>query len=179
MSKLKTYSVVGHAYFVTTTVCGRMPIFHWDNYCNIIIRNLNFYREAYRFKLLGYVLMPEHLHLISLPVGERNISDIMRSFKSYTAKEILEELRREGKRRLLGSFANQAKRGRNQQHQVWMHGFADKNVFCKEFFLQKLDYMHSNPVKRGLVESPTDYKYSSARNYLLGDQSVIEIDFLE
>ena len=60
-----------------------------------------------------------------------------------------------------------------------MDGFWDENVFSEWFFRQKLEYIHNNPVKRGLTKSPDDYRYSSYRNYFCDDESVIRIDRVE
>jgi len=80
------------AYFITTTLSGFVELLSQDKYAQILVRNLNFYREKFEFKLLAYVIMPHHLHLIILPGLKGNISEIMRDFKEYTAKEIIQLL---------------------------------------------------------------------------------------
>ena len=64
-------------------------------------------------------------------------------------------------------------KGFQDKKKFWMQRFDDEVIRNREMFLTKLRYIHNNPVKAGLVENPEDYKYSSARNYMFGDHSVI------
>lgn len=93
MSQLKTINISGHAYFVTSKIIGGLNIFFIDKFCQVIIDNLNYYRKSKNFKLLGYVIMLDHIHLIIWPVGKYNISDIMMNFKEFTAKQIVNYLK--------------------------------------------------------------------------------------
>ena len=92
------------AYFISTTLSGFVNLFTQDKYAQILIRNLNFYREKFGFKLLAYVIMPHHLHLVILPGLKGNISEIVRDFKKYTAKEIVQLLEEERQYDTLGIF---------------------------------------------------------------------------
>jgi hypothetical protein len=65
------------------------------------------------------------------------------------------------------------------QNKIWQEGYHPVAIKSKTFFNEKLDYIHYNPVKKGFVEKPEHWKYSSARNYLLGDDSLIVIDKIE
>ena len=167
------------AYFTTTTLSGFVELFNQDEYTQILIRNLDFYRRKFEFKLLAYVIMPQHLHLIILPGSKGDISEIMRDFKKHTAKEII-QLLEEGKRLdILGVFHGKAQRYHskdNRKYQVWEDRFDDVALYSDEVFRTKLDYIHNNPVEAGLVDSPTNYPYSSARNYDSGDHSIIRVD---
>lgn len=197
MGKLLIIDIPGHAYFVTTRVARGLRLFVDDIYNEIIINNFIFYRKAKCFKLLGYVIMPDHLHYIILPVGQYTISDILRDFKKQTSKDILRRLKKDKRagrilnptcgntsgiknpaspawaRRLLGLFF---KNSIKQEYQVWQSRNWTVNIYSEKFFHRKLGYIHQNPVKAGLVKNAVDYKYSSARNYYLGDYSVIKID---
>ena len=167
------------AYFVTTTLSGFVELFNQDKYAQILIRNLNFYREKFEFKLLAYVIMPHHLHLIILPASKGNISEIMRDFKKYTAREIIQLLEEEKRFDILGIFHETAQKyhfKENRKYQVWEHRFDDLALYSDKVFRTKLDYIHNNPIKEGLVNSPSNYLYSSARNYDSGDHSVIRVD---
>jgi len=167
------------AYFITTTLSGFVELFSQDEYAQILIRNLNFYREKFEFKLLAYVIMPHHLHLIILPGSKGNISEIIRDFKKYTAKEIIQLLEEERQFDILGIFHETAQRyhpKETRKYQVWEDRFDDLALYSDKIFRTKLDYIHNNPVKEGLVNSSSDYLYSSARNYNSGDHSVIRVD---
>ncbi|MCG2802813.1 MAG: hypothetical protein L6311_12050, partial [Cellulomonas sp.] len=105
------------------------------------------------------------------------IYDVM--YKRHTAKEILAVARQEDKQWLLKQFEffKSAHKG-NSQHQVWQEGFHPQAITTEDMLRQKLDYIHSNPVKLGLVDRPEDWRYSSARNYF-GQGGVLEIDSVE
>lgn len=167
------------AYFITTTLSGFVELFNQDGYAEIVIRNLNFYREKFEFKLLAYVIMPQHLHLIIMPGSNGDISEIMRDFKKHTAKEIIQLLEVEERFDILGVFHGKAQRyhyKEDREYQVWEDRFDDVALYSDKVFRTKLDYIRNNPVKAGLVDSPSDYPYSSARNYDSGDHSIIRVD---
>ena len=93
---LKTINIPGQAYFVTSKVYKNQNIFVYDEFCEIIMNNLEFYGKSKNFKLLGYVIMPNHIHIVIWPMGKYSISDILRDFKKRTAKEISSVLREDG-----------------------------------------------------------------------------------
>lgn len=197
MLNLKTISVEGHAYFITTRVACGIPLFINDSYCQVIIKNFNFYRKLKQFKLVGYVIMPTHLHYIIWPVSRYCISEILRDFKKQTAKDIIKLLKydkRVGRiinptpcgrsgirnpahsleaRRLLNIFY---KNSVKQEYRIWRARNWTVNIYSDKFLDQKIEYIHQNPVKAGFVKDPVDWKYSSARNYCLDDKSVIKIN---
>jgi putative transposase len=164
-------------WFVTTTIVSFTKVFTEDRYFQIAIDNLRFYREKYKFLLLGYVIMPEHVHflLYTFPnLGK--ISDIMRDWKWSTAFDIKRQYRQDGRNDLLGQSQLNARRTGRLGSQIWMPRFDDVLIYTKEQYEIKLNYIHNNPVKRTLVQRPEDWKYSSATNYLLGDHSTIKVD---
>lgn len=121
--------------------------------------------------------MPDHIHLISQNDDEYSLSDIMRDFKRYSSKRITEALEADGRTGLLTFFEVAAKiENTGNAYKVWQDGFHPKAIFSEEFSRQKLEYIHYNPVRRGLVENPEEWRYSSARNYFLEDDSVIALD---
>ncbi len=97
----------------------------------------------------------------------------MRDIKKYTAWDILKLLEKE-KPELLKIFCTNIKPGQKQQ--FWMHRFDDQVIRNNKMFWTKLRYIHNNPVRAGLVEKPIDYKYSSIKNYLKQDHSIIFVD---
>ncbi|HEX9912198.1 MAG TPA: hypothetical protein VGB01_03010 [candidate division Zixibacteria bacterium] len=65
---------------------------------------------------------------------------------------------------------------KNWEYQIWQIGYDDLGVYSPKILRTKIDYIHNNPGKEGLVEKPEDYRYSSARNYILNDHSIIKVD---
>ena len=121
--------------------------------------------------------MPSHFHIIlCLHPCKGMVSDIMRDIKKYSAWDILDAIEDDGQVELVKLFRQAAVGISGQRRKLWMPRFDDQVIRSREMMLTKLEYIHANPVRAGLVTDPVDYKYSSARNYILGDQSVLEVD---
>jgi REP element-mobilizing transposase RayT len=165
-----------HLSFITTTVVSHLKVFAGDKYYRALIDNLNFYRDKYEFKLVAYVLMPTHVHLLLLIPSETTESDIMRDFKNYTSMKVRDLLIADSCAAELSVLKKAAIGYRDQHHKLWMDRFDNVVVYSRRMFDIKLRYIHNNPVKAGLVLRVEDWKYSSARNYLLNDHSVIRVD---
>jgi len=174
MGKWKTIRVPNAAYFLTCVVVGHTPVFTASGIIRILIDNLNFYRSKCGFKLLGYVIMPDHLHLLILLKEKSNISDIMRDFKGYTSKRITAYLKENGKTEILSRLKEHATK--EVKNPFWMEGNKPIAAYSEKVLKTKLDYIHNNPVKRGLVDSVEDYPHSSFRNYHFDDDSLIVVD---
>ena len=125
--------------------------------------------------------MTNHIHLIARSHEHYKLFDTIRDFKKFTANQLLEQIRQPTEGRsdwMLKRFEFAAKaHKRNSEYQIWTHENHAVELFSKEFTQQKLDYVHQNPVRAGIVDAPEDYIYSSARNYV-GLKGRIEIDLL-
>ena len=162
-----------NVHFVTTNVFRRHPIFTDGRYAGIIFQALHAYKLMHGAKVYGYVLMPDHLHLVlHLPEG-REISNFMREFKKLAARNILVLLKTEGK---VTKFARPEKGKKNYNLRFWQEGFFDFNVYSERKFQEKLNYMHNDPVKYGFVLGPEEYPYSSYGYYAFGCKGCLEID---
>jgi REP element-mobilizing transposase RayT len=152
-------------YFITCTIVDWVDVFTRRLYRDIIIDSLQFCIGQKGLKVYGYVIMSNHLHLI-VASATGKLSDTIRDFKKFTANKIIEavtsgpESRREW---LLHRFKwNASQHTRNEAYQVWTHENHAINITSKSFFDQKLDYIHQNPVRNGLVMREEEYVYSSA-----------------
>jgi REP element-mobilizing transposase RayT len=152
-------------------VVGWLPVFARPDVVGIIYDSWRFLQQHGRITLLGYVIMENHLHAV---VTSPNLSKEVGDFKSFTARRIIDLLceRRDSVIDLLKLFKARHKTG--QQFQLWQEGSHPQQVSSEEMMLQKLEYIHYNPVKRGYVDAPTDWRYSSARNYA-GQAGLIEV----
>jgi REP element-mobilizing transposase RayT len=166
----------GYLWYVTTTVVDFTQVFFKEKYILVLIENLKYYREQHDFKLIAYVIMPEHIHLIIWLLGKSTISDVMKDFKKYSSVRIREELYAEGNKKLISIFRNCARGYKGQDFKLWMDRFDRVAIYTPRVLKQKIDYIHLNPVRRNLVKDILDWKYSSARNYYLNDHSVIKVD---
>jgi len=173
---LQHFQIEGHIYYITINVYGRLPIFTRPSYVVPLFDSLNFYRYQQQFKIIGYVIMPDHAHLLLWPLGRATVSDIMRDFKSFTAKRIIRQAEVEGAEPWIAAFRRAGEETGRSENKVWQDSYWDENVYTDGFLRQKLDYIHINPVRANLVSAPVDYPYSSYRNYALGEEWLIEID---
>jgi len=164
-----------HLYFVTASICGWKPLFSEEEYAAIVLNSLAWLRREKRMSLYAFVIMPTHLHTIALPV-DRSIGELLQNFGSFTAHKILHKLREDNRKDLLEFFHVQ-RRNRHEEHSLWQDIQA-KNIYTEEFLLQKMEYIHQNPVneKWNLVQDRADYKYSSACFYDRNQRPVIDID---
>ena len=173
---LPRFHIEGHVYFLTTITFNRLPLFTRPSFVIPLLDSLNFYRYQQQFKLLGYVFMPNHIHLLIWPSGDATPADIMRDYKEFTAKRLIRQAEAEGRRDWVEAFRQAGEDTGRSPNKVWQDSYWDENVYTEAFLRQKLNYMHYNPVRAGLVKAPGDYPYSSYRNYELGEEWLIEID---
>ena len=191
---MKKFNIENQIHFITIDTYNKIHLFKDKNLFEIIIDNIKFYKNKYGFKLFGYVIMPNHIHLL-IQLNERwnNISKIMQDFKSHTAKEIVDFLKTGRRKPSLAPYfdasegshlpedykwIDKGKTHTPSKNKVWQRDFYDLNIYSEEKLEQKLNYIHYNPVKAGLCKNPEDYKWSSCRNYEFGEDVLIKIDKL-
>jgi REP element-mobilizing transposase RayT len=164
-------------FFVTTTVVQHACVFVEDKHCDMFIDQLKIWQKHFQFAILAYVIMPTHFHwIVKVEPMKGTISDVMRELKSHAAWKIMDELEKDGRDDLTRLFAEAGKEFKDQTRRFWTKRFDDQVIRNQRMFMAKLNYIHNNPVKAGLVRCAEDYKYSSARNYVNGDHSVIFVD---
>ncbi len=174
MSGPKFLKIENATYFITCSIVNKIDIFVYKDFFQIIINSLKFCREKKGLKIFGYVIMPNHLHLIVNAF--KNIEGIIRDFKHFTANQIIQKLKEYKRQYILNLLHLAGKQKYNQNYQVWEHKNYPEIIETEKFFIEKLRYIHDNPVKRGFVIRPEYWLYSSARNYILNDDSIIKID---
>jgi putative transposase len=163
-------------FFVTTTVVNFERIFHSDKYFDILTDSLIFLISKYKAKLFGFVLMPNHIHLIIETVSAETISAFMRDFKKFTSTKIRKQLEVDGRVDLREKLLTNAVGVKGQVFKLWMDRFDDVMIFTEKIFYEKLNYIHFNPVKAGFVKSPEEWRYSSYQNYVFRNDSVIRVE---
>ena len=166
-------------YFVTTTVVDWVDIFTRPKYKHILLDSLTYCQQNKGLNIYAWVLMSNHLHMIVSVEEEHTISDVMRDFKKYTSKSVVSELLndyQESRREwMLDRFVFAAVGDtKTTNYRLWQDGYNPELLYSEEFFRQKLDYIHNNPVVQEIVSSPEDYLYSSAKDYA-GDKGLIHV----
>ena len=169
-----------HFHFISTSTYHRARLFDAEPFRNLFVRTLGQVRDSLGFHLLGYVLMPEHFHLLLWPAPETDPSDVLQSLKVRTAMAILAVLRKSSAEpwcaQMLARTALPATVHSSATHRVWQRRFYDMNIWSEAKVQEKLKYVHGNPVKRGLVPSPEQWRWSSFRFYHLEDSSLLAMD---
>jgi REP element-mobilizing transposase RayT len=152
-----------YPYFMTCTIVGWLAVFTRPEAVQIVFDSWTFLHNEKDFRLYGYVVLENHLHLVA---SAPNLSNAMKSFKMYTARQIIALLETNGATVLLKQLrALKLRHKTDSEYQVWEEGSKPKQISGGEMMLQKLEYIHNNPVKRGYVDDPLHWRYSSARNY--------------
>jgi putative transposase len=166
-------------HFLTFTIMGWIDIFSRQLYRDIILESFRFCQKNKRLRIGAYVIMSNHVHIIWTPLNP-NLSDLVRDFKTYTSKAITNAIQNEPESRrdwLLYMFSYYANRtASNDYFKVWTGNNHPEEIHSKPFMHAKLNYIHNNPVRAGLVKEPSHYTYSSACDYE-GIKGLIDIDF--
>lgn len=169
------------AHFITATVVDWIDVFSRKNYRDCIIECFDYCIKNKEMILYGYVIMSNHIHMI-LQSNDGKLSDLVRDFKKFTAKTILDKIQNEPESRrewMLERFKLATEtHSRNKNYQFWQYGNNAEEIVSEHFLWSKLDYIHMNPVRAGIVLKIEDYIYSSASNYVNG-AGIIEVELLE
>jgi REP element-mobilizing transposase RayT len=173
---IRRYRIEGSIFYITSNIYNRISIFTHPSFVIPIIDSLNYYRYQYACKILGYVIMPDHIHLLIWPQTALVITDFMRDFKRFTSGRITRQAKLEGKSDWIERFEEAGNETKRADHKVWQDSFWEQDIFTRKFLEQKLNYIHMNPVRAGICANVEDYPYSSYRNYYLHDNQFIEID---
>ena len=156
-------------HFITATVVDWIDVFTRKYYRDCIIECLDYCIKNKGMILYGYVIMSNHIHMI-VQSTEGNLSDLIRDFKKFTAKTILDKIQNEPESRrewMLERFKLATENhSRNKNYQFWQYGNHPEEIYSNKFMWSKLDYIHLNPVRAGIVEKASQYIYSSASNYV-------------
>ena len=152
-----------YPHFVTCTIVGWLPVFSRPWAVQIILDSWQFLQDQNRLIILGFVILENHLHLIA---SSENLAKEIGDFKSFTARKIIDQLIENGDERMLKSLENhKISHKSDRRFQLWQEGNHPVKLENETILTQKLEYIHANPVRRGYIEDPTHWRYSSARNY--------------
>jgi putative transposase len=178
---------LNHLHYITTSTYRRARVFDSERFKRRFVSTWAELRDELGFRIRGYVLMPEHFYVLLWPCELSNPSQIMQKLEERTAKFILKSLREKAESAwcegMLRAFTLPPTVHHHAHHRVWQRRFYDMNIWSDKKMSEKLDTMHNNPVKRGLVEKPGDWSRpavrpagSSWRFYYLEDSSVLAMD---
>jgi putative transposase len=143
----------GNLHFLTFSCYRRQPLFNTKHAKDVFERSLEQIRRSYRFHVIGYVVMPEHVHLLVSEPERATLSRAIQALKQSVSQKL-----------------------NGHDGHFWQARYYDFNVRTPEKRVEKLKYIHRNPVHRGLVDKPEDWPWSSYRHYALGEVGAVPIE---
>ncbi len=175
---LRNRSLFNHevCFFITTTCHQKLPLISLSECQYLLKESLAFVNDKFNAHVLGYVFMPNHIHMILYFSSKNHLSDYMRDFKKFTSTKIRQRLDQKGECETLQKLkCNEASRA----YQVWTNRFDDVFLRNKRLLEIKLNYIHCNPLQShwNLVKSPKHYQWSSAAYYDLGSEDKLVTDY--
>jgi len=180
MPRLKHFYGENHYHYLTESTYHRARVFDSDRFKQHFVQTLGDLRAELGFKIFAYVLMPEHCHLLIWPAPTANPSQIMQKLSERTANFILRHLRKNAALSWCQSTLRRFKLPITVHHhahyRVWNRRGYDMNIYTDKRQNEKIDYIHNNPVVRGLVAHPGDWRWSSWRFYYREDGSMLTMD---
>lgn len=172
----------GGVYFLTYQVMFWIDIFSRQLYRDIIIESLSYCRKEKGLQVHAFVVMSNHVHLIVSAQNE-NLSNIIRDHKGFTSRKILETIETSGRESRKGwlmnmfRYAGRDYEGNASGYRFWTGENHPVQLNDLGMTHQRLNYIHENPVRAGLVARPEEWVYSSASNYA-GLGGILEVDFI-
>ncbi len=172
-----TFEAHGNVFFVTSTVVGFIPVFNNADVNQIFIENLHFYQDRGDFRIIAFVLMPEHFHLIIKVNDKYTVSQVMANFKRITSRQVTGYFRETGDEATIQLLQAASSREPGSDSKLWKPRFDSFVLTNEKTLIEKIQYIHQNPVKRGLVRNAVEWPYSSARNYAGRSDVLVQVDF--
>jgi len=151
---LQRFQQTNQLHFITFSCYKRQPLLQTPAAKDTVQQILEQTRKQQGLRIAAYVLMPEHVHLLTNEPTTNTLATFLQILKQLTSRELKSP----------------------NQKQFWQHRYYDFNVSSPEKFTEKLQYIHRNPVTRGLVTKPEDYRWSSFNHYTTGEAGPIEIE---
>ena len=170
------------AHFVTFSVVGWIDVFSREQYKELFVESLKYCGEKKGLVLHAWVIMTNHVHLI-ISSNSNKIEDIVRDLKKYTSKQIIKAIQENPtesrKEWMLNIFSYAGKsNNNNKDFQFWKQDYNPIELDSDEKLKQRLNYLHENPVRAGLVWEPWHFKYSSAIDYYTEENGLLKLEFL-
>jgi putative transposase len=169
-------------YFMTFAVIDWIDVFTRKELAEVVIDSLKYCQNSKGLDIYAWCLMPSHIHLMASAGLNGDLSAIMRDFKKFTSKkliEVIQEIPESRKEWMLDKFQYAGKNDKRiTNYKVWQDGLHPIEIFSPKFIEQKLTYIHQNPVEAGLVWEAWHYKYSSAIDYCEEGKGLLNLAFV-
>jgi putative transposase len=172
----RTYNTYGHAREITFSCFRRMPLLSRDRTRQWLVEAIDKARARLSFDVWAYVVMPEHVHILLLPRNESaEIAPILQAIKQPVARKATNFLRAHNPSWL--EHLKVERPGGRPSYRFWQQGGGyDRNIFTDKVAWAAVDYIHQNPVRRGLVDCPLNWPWSSAACYAGAEHNKLQVD---
>jgi putative transposase len=148
------------ALYITAVAKDRLQVFRTDKLKTITCNALDEARNSGGFSIYAYVIMPDHLHIIT--DSQRKPSETLRYIKGIISRRVIDHLKLHGHNSSLQKLRHEDK-DRGYRYSLWDHHSNVFSIYSEDMLMQKVNYIHQNPVRAGLVEKAEDYRWSSVR----------------
>ena len=152
--RLERRQTTGNFHFITFSCHNRLPFLATPEAKNVVLEVLEQTRQRYTLTIAGYVVMPEHIHLLTNEPPNTPLGTVLQVLKQTTSRYLKPP----------------------EEERFWLSRYHDFNVQTHTKYIEKLRYLHRNPVTRGLVSKPEDYPWSSFRHYALHERGPVQIE---
>ena len=166
-------------HFLTFTTIEWIDVFTKPEYSQLLLESLKYCQKELGLFVYGYVFMTNHIHNIVQAKEGYKLSAIVQSYKRHTTKGIKKLVENDSRKYIKGLINTSFYKKDKNVFQIWQEYNYPEVIITEKFFLEKLNYVHNNPVKKEYVNNPQDWKYSSANFYLNGDTSIINVDKID
>lgn len=172
--KCKRYNEPGHAHELTFSCYKQRPFLEDEWVCRLLADAVTMAKDKHSFHVWSYVFMPEHVHLLVWPTLETySISGFLQSLKQSVSRKVIGRARAKNPEKLCLFETGQVK----EPYQFWLPGGGyDRNVIKRETLAYTVNYIHRNPVRRGLVKNPDEWKWSSYKEWETRGAGPLHID---
>ena len=169
-------------HFVTFSVVGWIDVFSREQYKELFLESLKYCQQKKGMVLHAWVIMTNHVHLIISSISNK-LEHVVRDLKKFTSKQISKAIKENNaesrKEWMLNIFSYTGKNNNNnKEFQFWKQDYHPIELDTPEKMKQRLDYLHENPVRGGLVWEPWHYKYSSAIDYYTNEHGLLKVEHL-
>lgn len=165
----------GDAHFLTFSCFHRLPLLSKKRACEWMVEAIKLSRQTNPYDLWAWVIMPEHVHLVLLPHKKVKVASILTTMKQSVSRRAINWLRKNSPE-YLSKLLDVQPNGKSS-YRFWQRGGGyDRNLRSARDVHEKVMYVHQNPVKRGLVDSPEKWDWSSAQSWIDGTDKPISLD---
>jgi putative transposase len=169
----------GSLFYVTFTIVDWLPVFIAEPAFRIVVDSLNYCHRHKGLRTNAYVIMPTHLHGIFFHESwqAKALENVLTDFRKFTGRQLADFCQLH----LPSSFHDVLKEraGDDRERRFWQPTRHPVQIETEAFWQAKLDYLHANPCRKGLVTQPEHWRFSSARSWLRGDQTGSEVELCD